>query len=328
MIYNLKEMTSDKSSDNKDSMILESKQDQIDLIFDELLTTAINIADGTVNGSFNPEKIFKDSLKAVFNFYDPDNLFKLMMLKIETDSIRLNVAYPRYAKIMTKLSQSEKLNLVGKTIINSKKILPISTIDGYNYTNLDKNMEIKNPFITLIDNLEEFNGILVEIANSDISIQEKVYKLDKLSNNINISIDYNKLTNNTYITDYFRGGPKTQIVYKNYDKVYDRLKTCKNYSVILKKYASDYKYYTNEIRKVVCNSQMKSLFRKYDIKSEVGKKISEILVKEGKLINSVTNTLIQMIAIQLNETMDSLKQDITVINSLVKNFDFVNIEDE
>lgn len=319
MLYNLKEITN----------VLESSKDGIIVLSGEFIVKLIP--------EYNDKDLrdlFTANLGKVKNvvvdkqpIVTPTDVYNLMLTRIRLDSSRINnYIYPKMKLEFTKLSNSEKLTLVKKNILDNKNLPSVSVI-GYNYTNLDRTMTIGNCFIILIDYIDEITMKVIEIANNnDFSTSEKLYRLDELKesieDNANKLVDFPILIDNKELPNYYRNDAenKEEIIIDNYNPIYTRLRTCKSKALIMKKYGSEYTFYINKLARIITRKEINDIYKKYGFASDIGKKITSVYVTEGKLINSFTDILITMIACQVNETIASLQQDIQVINSLVSEY--------
>lgn len=319
MLYNLKEITN----------VLESSKDGIIVLSGEFIVKLIP--------EYNDKDLrdlFTANLGKVKNvvvdkqpIITPTDVYNLMLTRIRLDSSRINnYIYPKMKLEFTKLSNSEKLTLVKKNILDNKNLPSVSVI-GYNYTNLDRTMTIGNCFSELIDYIDEITTKIIEIINNnDFSISEKIYRLDELKRSIeddaNDCVDFPILIDNKELPDYYRNEmvDKEEIIIDDYNPIYTRLKTCKSKASIMKKYGSEYTFYINKLVRIITRKEINDIYKKYGFASDIGKKLTAVYVAEGKLINSFTDILLTMIACQVNETIASLQQDIQVINSLVSEY--------
>ena len=132
----------------------------------------------------------------------------------------LNAIFTEFHVEISKLANSDQLQAVSKLVV--KKDLPETKIDGYNYTNLGKAITLKNPYMQLLDFLEESHQNVLDIINSNISDGEKVYKLNKLKPSISFNLYDFGYENNTELPDYYRDDEKSMksIVIKDYKKIY------------------------------------------------------------------------------------------------------------
>ena len=317
MLYNLKEITNVMESSN--TIVLNGE-------FIANLIPEYNDKDLRDLFTVNLKKV-KSIIIDKQPIVTPTDVYNLMLTRIRLDSSRINAyIYPKMKAEFTRLSNSEKLTLVKKNILDNKNLPAVSVI-GYNYTNLDRTMTIGNCFSELVDYIDEITTKVIEIAdNNDYSISEKMYRLDELKksipNDANNCADFSILIENRELPDYYRNGAKDkeEIIIDRYDPIYTRLKTCKSKAIIMKKYGSEYNYYISKLTRIITRKEMNDLYKKYGFVSDIGKKITAVCVAEGKLINSFTDILITMIACQVNETIASLQQDIQVINSLVSEY--------
>ena len=326
-MYNLKEMTS-RDEVLKEEISVKIDKETAEDILAQLTVTAISLIEPSKD--VNLINIAKsNSLNTILNMNSPVNLFNLVMTRLTLDEYRINhVVYPNLNRSLTQLSNSEKLTLVKKNILNSKKKLPTVEITGYNYTNLERVMGVKVPFIKLIEILEEYSGMIISIANdNNISDQEKCYRLTAIADEVSgIDIkkkaDFSDMVNDCKIPDYYRDEQKnpSNITINNFDSYYTRLKTCKSYGLTIRKYGQEYSHFYKEIYNIVCGKGILDVYKKYDMKSDVGKKVTLVIVQEGKILNSFCENLIEYISVQLNETVNCLKQDIYIMNALVKQF--------
>ena len=319
MLYNLKEITN----------VLESSKDGIIVLSGEFIVKLIP--------EYNDKDLrdlFTANLGKVKNvvvdkqpIITPTDVYNLMLTRIRLDSSRINnYIYPKMKLEFTKLSNSEKLTLVKKNILDNKNLPSVSVI-GYNYTNLDRTMTIGNCFSELIDYIDEITTKIIEVINdNDFSISEKIYRLDELKRSIeddaNDCVDFPILIDNKELPDYYRNEmvDKEEIIIDDYNPIYTRLKTCKSKASIMKKYGSEYTFYINKLARIITRKEINDIYKKYGFASDIGKKLTAVYVAEGKLINSFTDILLTMIACQVNETIASLQQDIQVINSLVSEY--------
>lgn len=325
MLYNLKELTTVSESKIDDAVIVLSDEYSKGLF--------IEYNDKDLKNIFQPssKRSLYKRVKNIITKKQPiltqNDLYNLVLSKIKLDSSRINTyIYPKMKLEFTKLSNSEKLTLVKKNILDNKNLPSVSVI-GYNYTNLDRTMTIGNCFSILIDYIDEITMKVIEIANNnDFSISEKLYRLDELKESIeddaNNLVDFPILIDNKELPNYYRNDAENEeeIIIDNYDPIYTRLRTCKSKALIMKKYGSEYTFYINKLYHIIAGKEIDNIFKKYGFVSDIGKKITSIYVTEGKLINSFTDILITMIACQVNETIASLQQDIQVINSLVSEY--------
>ena len=132
MLYNLKEITNVMESSN--TIVLNSE-------FIANLIPEYNDKDLRDLFTINLKKV-KSIVIDKQPIVTPTDVYNLMLTRIRLDSSRINAyIYPKMKAEFTRLSNSEKLTLVKKNILDNKNLPSVSVI-GYNYTNLDRTMTI------------------------------------------------------------------------------------------------------------------------------------------------------------------------------------------
>lgn len=255
----------------------------------------------------------------------PKDIINIISTPFNTRVTLLNTIISKMNTELNTLSNSDNLNAVSKII--NKKNLPEIKISGYNYTNLDKVMIFKNPYIKIIDNFDEILGEINKITNMSISDEEKKYKLSQ----INIETIYKKSDDNLTdfgfkkhdkIPQYYRDNSDNiiDIEISDYESIYKNLKSCKRYSSIFTGYIKIINTYTITINKIINGKEIYDIYNKYNPDTPIGKEITRILIEEGKVLNQFSDLFTMLITTQINEVKDSLKQDINIINNLVKEY--------
>ena len=221
---------------------------------------------------------------------------------------------------LAKLSNSDSLNAVTKLV--TRKDLPEIKISGYNYTNLDKVITVKNPFVQIINNFDDLLGEINEIVKMPISDDEKKFKLSKLSIEVDIKMSDFGFGKSDELPQYYRDDSDNliDIIVSDYEKVYKDIKTCKRYITQFTGYAKVINKYTDTINKMVSGKEITDAYNKYNTNTPIGKEITRLLMEECKLLNIFSELMSFIITTQINEVKDSLKQDINILNNLVKEY--------
>lgn len=258
---------------------------------------------------------FKDGL-----FNSPKEITSITTAGLNSRVGLLNGIVLELGSELSKLSNSDHLNAVIKLV--TKKNLPETKISGYNYTNLGKSMTLKNPFIEIIDNFDEILGVINKIVNMNISDDEKKYKLSQISVGVGYDLTSFGFSKSDNIPQYYRNDLDNvvEIIITNYESVYKDLKSCKRYIPLFNGYIKTLNKYTDTMNKLVSGKEISDAYAKYDPTTSIGKEITRIMVEECKVLNSFSETFTSLITIQINEVKDSLKQDITILNNLVKEY--------
>ena len=272
----------------------------------------------------------KPSYITSFNIsIEPTNISEYSTLynKLAINALLTQLDKMKYA--LKAISTNDKLNSV-KKIINSDNLNSIEIV-GYNYTHLHNSINIKNALIKHYEMFMEIYSKMVDIIESDDSEISKINRLNDLYGFTNkIVKEYDKyfslldygFPNNTEFPDYYNdGNSQVTLSYnsKDYAKVYEELKQCYNqYNALITAYQRDISKYYNMIDKVLVNSTApnKTFLGINDDNSELKGKINNVNGAELHISKTMVQQLISIISFQMNAILDSLKQDIAVINKL------------
>ena len=334
MTYNLKTILSDNEEPVKES------NNEMEMGLMPITVTLLDISTTYVltkiDDNYDSEIYFGP--KTFLKITDPNTIIRLTLKRLMLDRDRLmDYVYPNMLKATTALGNSKELEMVNKRIINKSKILPVISINGYNYTNLDVVMNIEYSFDILFEILDEYATRIDEVFKSytsSISPQEVCYRLRKIADDIEFDnmkpFKFESLVFNKKLPDYYRNNQtnKTEIVYREYGSVYHRIRNSKVHALTIRKYAKEYNRFLNNVINKIYNNKIYKYLVIYDMKSDIGKELITVVVNMGKLMNHFADNLFRMIVCQLNESVDCIKQDVDTINTLVSEFKKNIPEDE
>lgn len=253
-------------------------------------------------------------------FNNPKEITTIALTGLDSRVGILVALFEEFISELSRLSNSDRLNAVTRLV--TKNNLPETKISGYNYTNLDRVMTLKVPFIEIIEDFDEIHGKVSDIVKMAISDDEKAYKLSKITVNTSTELKDYGFKNSDNIPEYYRDNSDTMvdIVVKDYTDIYKDLKTCKRYSTMINGYGKTLTKYTEIINKLIAGRDIYSAYEQYSPSTKVGKEITRILISEGKVLNEFSEEFTNLISTQISEIKDSLKQDITILNNLVKEY--------
>ena len=260
---------------------------------------------------------------------EPTNISEYSTLyhRIAVNTLLTQLDKLKYA--LKAISTNDSLNTV-KKIINSDKLNSIEIV-GYNYTHLRNSINIKNMMLKHYEIFTEIQDKMFDIIESDDSEITKINRLEDLNKFTNKIIkDYDKYfslldygyPNNTVFPDYYNDGNKqVTLTYtsKDYTKIYNELKQCYNqYNSLITSYQRDITKYYNMIDNILISSNAPNgtFLGINDDDSELRGKINGVNKLELNIAKTMIQWIIEVVSYQMNAILDSLKQDIAVLNKL------------